>query len=249
MGARALVAATAVLGCACSTTPTPFQGSIFNPAQIFSESTEVRGVRVNVLYGRNSSVEWLDVGSVNSVEERAGGLQLAGVANLAGRVDGIQIGGLFNEAEGRVRGLQACAPLNHADEIGGLQLASHNFSRAVAGAQIGSGNLAEDRLSGLQLAGIVNLAGTLDGLQIGGLHNQSGPATGVQIGGLVNKAEDLVGAQVGGLVNLAEAVVGFQLGGLFNKADRLVGLQIGLLNFNKGGLVPFLPLVNFGFGQ
>jgi hypothetical protein len=248
LGARALVAAIAVLGCACSTTWTPFQGSILNPAQLFSESTDVRGVRVNVLYGKNARVDGLDVGGANRVEDGVRGLQLAWLVNVAGELDGVQIGLGYNVTEGRARGLQALSGVNHARELYGLQLLGFNYSRSVVGAQIGPANQAEDHLTGLQLS-LINHAGSINGLQIGGWHNRSGPVNGVQIGGLVNQATELVGVQIGGLGNEAKGLVGLQIGGLVNRAEGLVGLQIGLLNFNKGGLLPVFPLVNFGFGQ
>ena len=49
-----LLLAIALLCSACSTTWTPLQGAIANPAQIFSEDIEVRGLRLNVLYGKNA---------------------------------------------------------------------------------------------------------------------------------------------------------------------------------------------------
>jgi hypothetical protein len=64
--------AIALLCSACSTSWTPVQGAILNPEQIFSESTEIRGLRVNVLYGKNASVYGLDVGLWNKVEEVVG---------------------------------------------------------------------------------------------------------------------------------------------------------------------------------
>jgi hypothetical protein len=168
----ALIFAIALLCSACSTSWTPVQGAIFNPEQIFSESTEIRGLRVNVLYGKNASVYGLDVGLWNEVEERVSGVQLAGVVNLARGLDGIGAGGLVNKVEERVRGLQC---------------------------------------------GVANYAGEVAGVQIAGISNKSNSVVGVQIGGVVNEAEELV------------------------------GLQIGLLNFNKGGPLPFFPIFNFGF--
>ncbi len=156
-----LIFAFALLCSACSTSWTPVQGAIFNPEQIFSESTDVRGLRVNVIYGKNASVYGLDVGLWNEVEERVRGIQLAGVVNLARELDGIGASGLVNKVEERVRGLQ-CGVANYAGEVAGVQIAGiSNQSNSVVGVQIG---------------GLVNDAEKLVGLQIGLLNfNKSGP--------------------------------------------------------------------------
>ena len=153
--------AIALLCSACSTTWTPLQGAIANPAQIFSESIEVRGLRLNVLYGKNASVYGLDVGLVNEVEERVSGVQLASIANRVGELDGLDVG-LVNEVEERVRGVQLASVANFTGELAGVQLAGIlNRSKSVVGVQIG---------------GLVNDAERLVGLQIGLLNfNKSGP--------------------------------------------------------------------------
>ena len=43
----------------------PIQLSLLTPVQIFPEQTPIAGLRLNVLYGRNVSVQGLDVGLVN----------------------------------------------------------------------------------------------------------------------------------------------------------------------------------------
>ena len=157
----AVVLAIALLCSACSTTWTPLQGAMFNPAQIFSEDIEVRGLRVNALYGKNASVDGLDVGLMNEVEERVRGVQLASLANRAGELDGLGVS-LANEVEERVRGVQLAGAANFARKLAGVQLAGiFNRSESVVGVQIG---------------GIVNRAESLAGLQIGLLNfNRSGP--------------------------------------------------------------------------
>ncbi len=156
-----VILAIALLCSACSTTWTPLQGACCNPAQLFSEDTDVRGLRVNVIYGKNASVYGLDVGLWNEVEERVRGIQLAGVVNLARELDGISASGLVNKVEERVRGLQL-GVANYAGEVVGVQIAEMaNQSNSVVGVQIG---------------GLVNDAEKLAGLQIGFLNfNKSGP--------------------------------------------------------------------------
>jgi len=101
-------------------------------------------------------------------------------------------------------GLQACVLHNIADDLAGVQLTVF-------------GNESEERVSGVQLAAVANVADEVAGLQLAGIHNS------------------------------AERVVGVQIGGIVNQTDELVGLQIGVLNFNKGGPLPFFPGFNFGF--
>ncbi|MCP4631734.1 MAG: hypothetical protein GY855_02330, partial [candidate division Zixibacteria bacterium] len=43
----------------------PIQLSLFNPIQIFPETDGITGVRLNLLYGRNTKVIGVDFGLVN----------------------------------------------------------------------------------------------------------------------------------------------------------------------------------------
>ena len=175
---RAVIFATALLTSACTTSSgqrwTPFQLSLYPPAQILPETTDVRGWKMNILYGKNDRVFRLDTFSVCHAKSMFG-LQICGIRNLADNLAGIQLALLGNESEERVSGAQLSAVANVADEVAGLQLA--------------------------------------------GIHNS------------------------------AERVVGVQIGGVVNQTDELVGLQIGVLNFNKGGPLPFFPGFNFGFAR
>jgi hypothetical protein len=156
-----VISVITLLCSACSTTSTPLQGSILNPAQSSPENIDVRGLRVNVLQGKNANVYGLDVGLVNEVEKRVSGVQLAGIANRAGELDGLGVG-LLNEVEESVSGVQLAGFVNFAGELTGVQLAGLlNRSKSVVGVQIG---------------GLLNNAENLVGLQIGLLNfNKNGP--------------------------------------------------------------------------
>ena len=69
---------------------TGLQLSLFPPAQIFNESYDVSGLRLNLIYGRNQNVRGLDIGVVNQATGEAEGLQL-GLVNIAGGLRGVQI--------------------------------------------------------------------------------------------------------------------------------------------------------------
>jgi hypothetical protein len=177
-----LLLAIALLCSACSTTWTPFQGAIGNPVQLFTESTDVRGLRVNVFYGKNASVYGLDCGGiVNKVEGPVRGVQY-GFVNLAKEFDGLDAG-FVTTVEGRVRGVQLAGFGNGVKELDGLG--------------VGLVNDAKERVRGVQLAGLVNFAGELAGVQLAGFVNRSESVVGVQISSLVNHAEKLVGLQIG----------------------------------------------------
>lgn len=75
-------------------------------------------------------------------------------------------------------------------------------------------------MSGVQLAGLVNIAGTA--------------SRGIQLAGLVNVARDFSGLQLAGLVNVAHTVRGVQLAGLINVADSS-DFPIGFINLIKNG--------------
>ena len=137
-----VILAVALLCSACSTTWTPLQGAYCNPLQLFTESTDVRGLRVSVLYGKNASVYGLDVGLwneveeldglgvgfVNKVEERVRGLQY-GVGNYAREVVGVQIGGMVSQSNSVV-GVQIGGFGNDAEKLVGLQIGLLNFNKS-----------------------------------------------------------------------------------------------------------------------
>ena len=60
----------------------PIQVALVNPIQIFPEDQSIRGLRLNILYGRNASVTGLDIGLVNHTTAPSAGLQY-GLVGLA----------------------------------------------------------------------------------------------------------------------------------------------------------------------
>ena len=57
------------------------------------------------------------------------------------------------------------------------------------------------------------------------------------------------GVQIARIFNIArDDMHGLQLSALVNQTRRLSGVQIGLININRGGWLPFFPLINIGFG-
>ena len=74
-------------------------GAEVSDTRMVLESTEIRGLRVNVLYGKNASLYGLDVALWNEVEEHVTGVQIGGIVNEAEELVGLQIGLLnFNKS-------------------------------------------------------------------------------------------------------------------------------------------------------
>jgi hypothetical protein len=156
IAALLLVALLAGAGDAASQTPsfTPLQISVLPVAQIFREDLPVRGIRLNLVYGRQQWVTGLDAGFFNEVRQDMSGLGV-GIVNLSyGDASGVQLA-LTNSVDGRFRGLQtALANVNEGD-LSGIQLGGLNVTEDGSGMQLGLWNRASS-LKGVQL-GLINI--------------------------------------------------------------------------------------------
>ncbi len=154
-------------------------------------------------------------------------MQIAGIGNLnSGYIGGIQAAGLFNIAED-INYFQGAGVVNVARNIKGFQVAgSVNFAKEVDGFQAsGYINIAE-HVTGFQGSGFVNFADSLVGFQAAGFVNVSGPIQGFQAAGFVNVSDNVEGFQGAGFVNVADTVFGSQASGFANVADNVSGLQV-----------------------
>jgi len=212
----------------------PLQVAVWHPVQMVPEDCNVYGLRMNLLYGKNSGLWGVDLGIANTTEGPVRGIQ-AGLINGPGALDGIGVGGinstsrvngfqagLFSVAEERVNGIQLSALFNHSPVVRGLQLhagISGNFADDVIGAQIGAGlptfNMSEV-MRGVQVSPIgANYAGrSMKGFQFS-IYNSAGIMSGIQLG-------------------------------IVNYAEEMKGLQVGLLNVVKDSPFPFLPIFQVG---
>lgn len=159
---------------------TPFQLSLWPPAQICPEDTPVYGLRLCLPYGSNAVMYGLDLGFAAVAGEAVSGIQVSALANVAkGTSQGLQIAGLVNLSAEEVQALQIALIANlstRAPETLGMQIGAVNAAGAFSGAQVGVANVSSD-MEGLQL-GLVNYAGELHGLQIGLANiNADGPRT------------------------------------------------------------------------
>lgn len=128
----------------------PFQVSLVAPIQAFPEEDGVNGVRLSLLYGKNSTLTGLDVGLVSHTTQEFLGFQIGLVGLAEGTFTGVQDNFLVNRVEGSFEGLQ-WGLVNSADAGRGGQVGMVNHSVNYRGLQFG----------------IVNYAETIDGLQIG----------------------------------------------------------------------------------
>lgn len=193
----------------------------------------VRGAHVIVGAGLHALVGYTDgsrfasvSGVIDSQREFASGIQIAGVAAFAGKVDtGIQIGGAGAISRGATTGVQiGGAVTSSAGDLEGLQIAGAvaTARRDTSGLQIaGAGAVTSGELHGLQIAGATSIAGRVRGLQIAG---------GATIGG------DVEGMQIG-VINIAKKMRGVQVGVINISGDGDDAYPIGLINYSKNGRV------------
>lgn len=117
-----------------------FQLSLVTPVQIFPERTPIEGIRLNLLYGRNVSVQGLDVGLVNhTTTGHFKGVQWGMVGIADADFDGFQDNAV-NVVKGRVEGFQ-WGIVNYAVSASGFQLGLVNYAGTMHGLQIGLVNI------------------------------------------------------------------------------------------------------------
>jgi hypothetical protein len=118
----------------------PVQLALFNPVQIFDESTSISGIRISLIYGKNASVGGLDWGFVNQTTSgKSTGWQASFVGINATDFVGLQTG-FVNLTDGNIEGVQ-WGFYNHAGYMNGLQLGFINHCGSMKGLQIGLVNI------------------------------------------------------------------------------------------------------------
>jgi hypothetical protein len=153
-----------------------FQFGFFAPdLQLVDASEDVRGLRINFVYGENANVSGVDLGIVNSTTEDFIGFGWAPGANLVrGSAVGVQWSWIYSHTAGEFTGWQS-------------GIVSRISGADSAGFQSGWINLVEKDFKGLQF-GLLNHATAVSGVQLGFI-NITSQLHGLQIG-LVNYAEN-----------------------------------------------------------
>lgn len=118
----------------------PIQISLFNPVQIFSEDYSIAGVRLNLIYGKNTRVSGLDLGLVNhTTSGLSKGVQLGFVGLVDEDFVGLQ-GNDINIVKNHFEGFQ-WGIVNYAKSASGFQLGIVNYAGTMRGLQIGLVNI------------------------------------------------------------------------------------------------------------
>ena len=137
----ALLAAAALAPSPVLAQEKPVNLALVTPIQIFPAETAIKGVRLNLIYGRNAALTGLDLGIANHVTGEGKGVQW-GLVNLSGSFVGWQ-SGWVNVSEQEFEGLQ-WGLVNSAGRINGLQLAFVNYAKRANGIQIGLVNIIKE---------------------------------------------------------------------------------------------------------
>ena len=132
----------------------PINLSLFDPVQIFKNDVAIKGIRLNLIYGKNAAMSGVDIGIANWVTgETVGvqwgvinytmgdftGWQTGPVGNTDGHMTGVQSGWLVSINESG-KGLMASG-LTISNDFVGLQLAVVNYAVELHGIQIGLLNI------------------------------------------------------------------------------------------------------------
>jgi hypothetical protein len=121
----------------------PFQLSLVTPIQIFPENSSITGVRIDLIYGRNTTVKGLDWGLINHTTSGTSlGFELGGVNLSDANFTGLQYGWV-NWTKGNFEGMQ-WGFVNHADYANGFQLGFINHANKLKGLQIGLINIIKE---------------------------------------------------------------------------------------------------------
>ena len=197
----------------------PVMVSLVTPVQAPAAESDVKGLRLSLIYGECADFTGLDIGLANRAAGDFTGLAVGGV-NIAGKeFNGGQVG-LVNW-NGNADFDKVGEP-DWAHVSKGCQFGLLNYAPSFCGLQDGIVNVVDDTFTGLQ-SGLVNITHDLYGCQ-----------SGLYIFLCANFATGTVrGCQLG-LLNYAREM------------DR--GLQVGIVNIvSEGGWAPVLPLVNGRF--
>ena len=119
----------------------PVNISLFPPLALVEPTDGVTAFRLNLIYGKNTTVELVDVGFINQTTTMSKGLQWGAINYNEGGFSGVQLGAV-NYNKGAAGGLQ-WGTFNYSGTASGLQLAFVNYAETLQGLQIGMLNIAK----------------------------------------------------------------------------------------------------------
>ena len=153
---------------AFNSVPMPIGLGIVEEVQFPNVDSDIMGLRLSLIYGRNANVSWLDFGVLGCrADGSLFGLQLSAIFNSIGSAYGaLQISGIVNNCQEDYYGIQLASIANRTEgNVSGVQLALFNMSNDLSGTQIGVFNQAENAF-GIQI-GVINMANDMKGIQLG----------------------------------------------------------------------------------
>ena len=197
--------------------------SLFTPVSLAKAEDAVTAFRLNLVYGRNTSVKYVDVGLVNHTT--------AGPSGLGDRdLNVVQLGAVNINKRVFVAGQAGAVNFNAGEATTLFQFGAINVNRLAAYSLIQWGGVnatAGEMVSWLQL-GAINVDGGIKGLQVAAININQNTAKGVQLSG-INYAANGYGLQVA-LINYAD-----------NASEGNV-FQIGAINIIRHG-ARYLPVM------
>ncbi len=159
MRLRTLAALSFLLAAPLAAQDNPVQLSFFTPAAIVGEGQSVSGLRLNLIYAKNASVQYVDLGfGFNYSTGNGVGIQWALVSKTDGTFSGWQ-SGLAAITEKRFTGLQTGAYTSATDGQG-VQFGWVNTAKSWNGLQLGLVNYTERMVNGGLQIGIINIIKT-----------------------------------------------------------------------------------------
>ena len=117
--------------------------SLFTPVSLAKADDAVTAFRLNLIYGRNTSVRIFDLGIINhTTTGMSKGLEWGTVNYSEGEFSGLQLAAV-NINKGTAKGFQFAA-INYTATAGGLQLAFVNYAQKLQGLQVGAINIIKE---------------------------------------------------------------------------------------------------------
>jgi hypothetical protein len=114
--------------------------SLFTPISLVKPTDSVSAFRFNLIYGKNTSVQVVDLGLINQTTSGLSkGLQWGAINVTDGDFHGIQLAAI-NINNGNTEGF-AWSGINYAKNAKGLQLAVVNYAQSLHGVQLGVLNI------------------------------------------------------------------------------------------------------------
>lgn len=177
----------------------------------------------------------LDIGLLYSGQQKAYGLEIAGVAAYnKGNAGGLKVSGLLNWSKQDFYGVRATLGGNICNEVAyGFQAGAFGYGKDFWGLDVEFLGAWNQNVWGWQIGGLANIVRQQSyGWELAIGCNISDIAYGCQLSGLFNMANELHGCQIG-LVNYAD--------------DCEWGFQIGLVNIIMSNKLKVLPILNAYF--